>query len=500
MFSRMMRANLASIMPQIVGVWSEQAGHEVHFVCYTGTENLLEALPRDIDVLFISAFTRSAHLAYAIGNMYQRQGTVTVLGGPHARCYPEDSQKYFDYVLGITDRQLVEDLLLDCARQRPFGVFLSAAKQPRSLPGVRERWKFVTATLAKAPTRVKIVPMIASLGCPYSCSFCIDSTIDFQPLDYEQIGEDLKFIRENMPHAMVGWHDPNFGIQFDKFLSVIEEAAPNGSVPFIAESSLAVLSEKNVKRLGKAGCVAALPGIESWYGMGGKSRTGRSQGDEKVLRVSDHINMILRHIPYVQTNFVLGLDDDAGAEPFELTKKFIDLTPGAFPAYSLFSAFGEAAPMNIELQRQGRVLGFPHFFLDNNKAMNIRPKNYQWPEFYDHLIDLMKHSFSLRTMYRRFSATDRPLAKFMNVVRSCSSEGYFRLQYHKRLRHLMDTDRDLRNYLEQETDVIPDFYVNRIMDSLGAFAGFLPEGAIEHDQNAYLKKTEAEKIAKAPAA
>jgi hypothetical protein len=379
-------------------------------------------------------------------------------------------------------------------------VSLSAAKQPRYLPGARERWKFVTATLKKSPTRVKIVPMIGSLGCPYNCSFCIDSTVDYQPLEYEQVREDLKFIRANMPNAMVGWHDPNFGIQFDKFLSVIEEAAPNGSVPFIAESSLAVLSEKNVKRLGKAGCVAALPGIESWYGMGNKSGTGRGRGEEKVLQVSDHVNMILRHVPYVQTNFVLGLDDDVGAEPFELTKKFIDLTPGAFPAYSLFSAFGEAAPMNIELQREGRVLGFPHFFLDNNKAMNVRAKNYEWPEFYDHVIDLMKHSFSPKTMYRRFSATDRPLAKFMNLVRSCSSEGYFRLQYHKNLRHLMDMDRDLRNYMEQETDVIPDFYVNRIDDSLGEFRQFLPEGSIGHDQNAYLKKTEDEKAAKIPAA
>ena len=32
--------------------------------------------------------------------------------------------------------------------------------------------------------------------------------------------------------------------------------------------------------------------------------------------------MILRYIPYVQTNFVLGLDCDDGPEPFELTKTF----------------------------------------------------------------------------------------------------------------------------------------------------------------------------------
>ncbi|MEE8370570.1 MAG: radical SAM protein, partial [Sphingomonadales bacterium] len=353
-----------------------------------------------------------------------------------------------------------------------------------------ERWRFISETLARAPTRFKFVPMIGSLGCPYSCSFCIDSTTPYQPLGFEQIGEDLKFLQKMMPRPMVGWYDPNFGVKFDAYLSVIEEAAPNGAVPFIAESSLSLLSEKNVKRLGKAGCVATLPGIESWYGMGNKSGTGRLQAADKVRQVSDHVNMILRHIPYIQTNFVLGLDDDMGAEPFELTKMFIDLTPGAFPAYSLLSAFGEAAPLNLELQRDGRVLGFPFFFLDNNKAMNVRPKNYEWPEFYDQLISLMKHSFSLKAVARRFRATDRPLAKVMNVMRAASSEGFFRLQYHKKLRRLMDTDPALRSYLEQETEVIPDFYVKKIMDSLGAFAPFLPDGAIEHDQNAYLKKTE----------
>jgi hypothetical protein len=499
MWSRMMRANFASIMPQVVGVWAEEAGHDVHFVCYTGRENLLIALPDDIDVLFISAFTRSAHLAYAISNMYQKQGAITVLGGPHARCYPEDSQKYFDYVLGITDKALVVDLLQDCTRQRPEGVYLSALNQPRHLPGVEQRWKYISATLEKAPTRVKMVPMIGSLGCPYSCSFCIDSTIDYLPLGFDQIREDLKFIGQNMPNPMIGWYDPNFGVRFDEYMSVIEEAAPNASVPFIAESSLSLLSEKNVSRLGKAGCVAILPGVESWYGMGNKSGTGRDQGEEKVRQVSDHINMILRHIPYVQTNFVLGLDSDIGAEPFELTKKFIDLTPGAFPAYSLFSAFGEAAPMNADLQRDGRVIGFPHFFLDNNKSMNVQPMNYEWPEFYDHLIDLVKHSFSLKSVYRRFGATDRPLAKIINLVRAYSSEGYFRLQYHKNLRGLMETDSGLRGFLEQDTDVVPDFYTNRITKSLGDFAPFLPEGGMEHDPNAYSKKLGLEPALKIPA-
>ena len=35
-------------------------------------------------------------------------------------------------------------------------------------------------------------------------------------------------------------------------------------------------------------------------------------GMDKVRQVSDHVNMILRYVPYVQTNFVLGMDTDEG--------------------------------------------------------------------------------------------------------------------------------------------------------------------------------------------
>ena len=45
LYGRLMNANLASIMPQVIGVWCEQEGHDVTLVCYTGLEDLLEELP-----------------------------------------------------------------------------------------------------------------------------------------------------------------------------------------------------------------------------------------------------------------------------------------------------------------------------------------------------------------------------------------------------------------------------------------------------------------------
>jgi hypothetical protein len=255
-----------------------------------------------------------------------------------------------------------------------MGRHLTAARQPSELPPLEARWTVVEATLAKAPV-LQFVPMIGSLGCPYTCSFCIDSTVEYQPLGFDQIREDLRFLLGKLSRPRVGWHDPNFGVRFDDYMGAIENAVPPGRIDFLAESSLSLLSEPHLQRLKKNGFKAILPGIESWFALGNKARTGRETGLAKVERVAVHVNMITRYIPYVQTNFVLGLDTDSGPEPFELTKRFLDLAPGAFPAFSLLSAFGRAAPLNLELQRAGRVLPFPFHFLNANKAMNVVPEH-----------------------------------------------------------------------------------------------------------------------------
>ncbi len=475
-----MRANLAGIMPQVVAVWCEQEGHDVSFAYYNGPECMAGGLPDDLDLVFIGAFTHSALVAYGLSNLLRSRGAVTALGGPHARSYPADAQKYFDYVLGFTDRRVIRDVLEDASRHRPRGVLLGAERQPASLPGVRERWKYIELVLDKAPL-IKIVPMIGSLGCPYTCDFCVDSVVPYQPLDFDTIKSDLRFLLERMKRPRVGWHDPNFGVRFDDYLSAIEDAVAPGSVDFIAESTLSLLSEGNVRRLQRNGFKAILPGIESWYEHGNKSKTGKSTGAEKVERVSEHVNTIMRYLPYFQANFVLGLDSDAGAEPFELTKRFLDAAPGAFPAYSMLTAFGGSAPLNAEYDRAGRLIPFPFHALNNNAAMNVRPKHYSWPEFYDRMIDLSRHSFGRRGIVRRARANRGVWTRSMNALRAVSSEGWGKIGYLREVRRRLDHDVPFRRFFEQETDEIPAFFVEQTRKDLGPLWRWLPDGALRHD-------------------
>jgi hypothetical protein len=478
-----MYANFANIMPQAIAVWCEEEGHDVKYLCYRGFENLADEFQDHYDIVFIGAYTQCAQLAYALSNLLRSKGAVTALGGPHARSYPQDALKYFDYVFGLTDRDAIRDVLQDSSQHRPIGVHIKAKQQPSTLPGVRERWKFIEKNLHNSPV-IKIVPMIGSLGCPYTCSFCIDSVVPYQQLSLEMMQEDLRFLLQKFKKPHVGWFDPNFGVRFDECIGAIEEAAPPGSIDFYAESSLSLLSEPHLKRLKRNGFKVIMPGIESWYEMGNKSKTGKKGGMDKVLQVSEHINMIMSYIPYLQANFVFGLDVDEGPEPFELTKRFVDITPGAFPAYSLLSAFGESAPLNLEYQQANRVLSFPFHVLNTQQAMNVKPSNYSWPEFYQHLIDVTKYTFSRRAIINRFRVIKPILLSCMNVLRALHGIG--RIKYQSEVLYLLNNDRRFRDFFEQETTEIPQFYVDRVRNDLGPLWEWLPEGALYHHPNAYL--------------
>ena len=385
-------------------------------------------------------------------------------------------------MLGFTDKTIVADVLSDCSPHRPLGLRMAAEKQPASLPGLRARWKFMEPSLRKSPF-LKMIPILGSMGCPYSCEFCIDSLVPYQPMDLDLLSDDLRFARENFKRPVVGWHDPNFGVRFDETMEAIERTIPPDSIDFIAESSLSLLSEPRLKRLKANGFKGLLPGVESWYDMGNKAKTGAAVGMDKVVQVAEQVNLIMKYVPYVQTNFVLGLDTNKGPEPFELTKRFVELAPGAFPGYSLLTAFGQATPLNLGYQRAGRVLPFPFHFLDNHHAMNVRPLNYAWSDFYSLLVGLTEHSFSARSNMRRFMANAGWVPKALNLVRAISSEGRGRPKYYREIARMLTTDKQFRSYFEQETTELPQFFTDRVKADLGWLWEWLPPGALFHNPN-----------------
>lgn len=471
-YARIVNPNYTSLMPQCVAVWAEELGHEVHYLTYTGFEDLYRGLPDEIDLLFVSTFTQNAYTAYSISNLYRRRNVVTVLGGPHARAYADDAKYHFDYVLGMTDKPLIQRLLEDLAPHREEGVLLAADRQPGELPGIRARWKFLQKNLAKTRV-VHVVPMIGSLGCPYTCSFCIDSQIDYQPLPFDQIREDLDFLQRQPKPPTVAWYDPNFGIRFNDYLDLIEAVVPPGRMAFGGESSLSLLNEPNLKRLKKNNFIVMLPGIESWFDFNGKSRQQKNVGMDKVKAVAEQVNLLLQYVPYVQTNLIFGLDSDSGPLPFELTKRFIDLAPGVYPNFAFVTAFGNSAPLNHQYQSEGRVIDIPFSFLDGNSGLNVRPKNYSFVELYDLVIDLARYAFSPPRVWRRFRANKHPLPRWMNLLRALFS-GKGAAGNYSVIRNQMASDPQFQRFYSGDSPRPPPYYQAEIRRRMGTFYRHLP--------------------------
>lgn len=474
LYERIMVPNNASIMPQVVGVWAEELGCEVHYALYTGEGDPRSALPPDLDVLFVSAFTSAAAIAYWVSRSFRERGVVTVLGGPHARAYPEDAARHFDYVVGLADRALIRDLLQGCAPQAE-GVRLAAARQPDGLPGVRERWRYVQAVIDRAKLFAGVA-MLGSVGCPYTCAFCTDARIDYRALPYDQIREDLAFLRRRLAKPVVAWHDPNFAVRFDDYMDLLETAGPPGSLRFVCESSLSILTEARLERLARSGCIGVIVGIETWYDFSRKARQGGSRGADKMASVAEHVAALARRIPYVQSNFVLGMDQDAGDEPFALTRAFLDRVPATYPAFSLFTAFGRAAPLGEALRAKGRVLDVPFVFQDCASLHNVRLENYDPPGFYDRVGALLLDAYAPRRTWARLSGGLGALAspgRLAPAIRSASSRR--RGRYYLMLGEQARRDRALADFLAGAPGAAPEFLRERARAELGALARLLPE-------------------------
>ena len=141
-------------------------------------------------------------------------------------------------------------------------------------------------------------------------------------------------------------------------------------------------------------------------------------------------------------------------------------------------------------------------FLNNYHVMNLTPKNYAWPEFYDNLLDMQSYMFSWRAIRRRLVAARKARPRWLpwvNVVRARCSEGVGRIRHYTELCERLENDQQVRRFWEGETTEIPDFLTDWIKKDIGPFWDWLPEGALYHDPNAYLNSTEGLKQVEATA-
>jgi radical SAM superfamily enzyme YgiQ (UPF0313 family) len=470
-YGALLTKQFASITPQAIGIWCRQMGHQVHYTTYYGQADPRTLLPRELDVLFVAAYTRSSGLAYALAKLYAGDQTLTVIGGPHAKAYPADCARYFDIVVKECDKALVADILSD-QFDRPSVVTTGQALT--DIPTVEERLPdIVTSVFHRGrPTRATMVGLLSSVGCPYTCDFCTDWNSNYSTLDGDRLEADLRYLSTHFPDVLVAYHDPNFGVRFDETLSIIERIPEGRRNRYIMESSLAILKPERLPRLLSTNCVFAAPGIESWGDYSNKAGVGAKQGRDKLEQVLHHFELLGKYVQGLQANFLFGLDGDCGREPVELTKEFIRRSARVWPTINIPTPLG-GTPLFDQMYRDGRVLKampLALYFTMHYPVTTLR--HYHPIEFYDHLIEIYDAIGSAQMLARRMVARTHPYIRLLNVVRSLSNRADAR--EFRAVRRRLTTDRELLAFHEGRDATLPEFHHRRFEARLGPYAEMIP--------------------------
>jgi radical SAM superfamily enzyme YgiQ (UPF0313 family) len=314
--------------------------------------------------------------------------------------------------------------------------------------------------------------MLASMGCPYTCNFCADWNNSYRALSSERLQTDLKFASEKLPGIRLIFYDPNFGIRFDETLDNFESVEPGRRSPYAIESSLTnVRTAERLERLRETNCIAVAPGIESWSDYSNKAGVGKAAARAKMEHIVKHLETVNEYVPFIQTNFIFGLDSDSGDEPFELTKEFLLRVPFATPTLNIPMAFG-GTPLFDTLLKEGRLLPKLPFNFYVIPYLTVILKNYDPIEYFTKMIDMYAVLYSRQMIQARRKAKSPWQAKTLHYIRTV---GFYTLS--RAMQSMLDRlkhDRQFYAFHTGKSDVLPEFYVHEYQEQLGKYAELMP--------------------------
>jgi radical SAM superfamily enzyme YgiQ (UPF0313 family) len=456
----------ASITPQAVSVWCRQLGHETFYATYYGQADPAALLPDDLDVVFVATYTAAAPLANALAKRWRRAGTLTVIGGPHAKGFPDDCLRFFDVVVGECDRTLIADIV----RERPRGERATTGRPLTDVPSIEERLPEIrTASFWRGrPHPYVVIGVLSSVGCPYRCDFCTDWDTDYALLPLDRLAADIRFVSATIPMVKVAFHDPNFGVKFDPVMATIERLQGESSVRYMIEASLSVLRDVRLARLRDTGCWYVATGVESWADYSNKTAAA-TVGPRKLERVLAHFASIREHVPVLQANFIFGIDEDRGEAPSELTREFIRRAPFVWPNLTVPTPFG-GTPLYDRHRRQGRILETMPLAFYNTPYLVTTPAHYGPSEYYERLIAVLEELTTPATLRARLNPRRGTLAaidalRILGIRRA--------LREYRTISTLLRTDARFRAFHDRRSTELPAFYAERFERLLGPYADLL---------------------------
>ena len=302
----------SALMPRLgLGILAAQTPANIE-VIYTDDVVKPFDLERDVkavDLVGISADSKTARRAYDIADRYRNRGVKVVLGGIHPTAMPDEALEHADsVVLGEADR-LWGKVLTD---------FQAGELQPRYAGGFPELagLPWARRDLFRSRKYMPFQVIQTMRGCPYPCEFCSVSTANGKTLRMRPVDDVLGEVKTLGNRLLFA--DDNVMIHRKYADELFTRLAYLGK-SWVGQCSMAAIQhEPNIALMAKSGCKALLVGFES-VDEATLAFTGKRQNHPK--RYAQIVSRLHDYGISTWGSFVFGFDTD-DPEVFERTVEF----------------------------------------------------------------------------------------------------------------------------------------------------------------------------------
>lgn len=218
------------------------------------------------DIYAITILTASFHRSIVIKEICKKKNpnSIMIAGGPHPTALPEETSKNFDIiVVGEAERIIKE--VIDYKGKYPIIFYGNKSLMDINDIPFPDRDLVPIKEYTRKVNGVNATSIIASRGCPYSCSYCINSTkylfskVRFRSID--NIIREMKEIIFKYQFKSFVFYDDTFTIRPDLYELLKEIKKLN--ITFRCNGNARKDTYELFLKLYDAGCVEIDFGIES---------------------------------------------------------------------------------------------------------------------------------------------------------------------------------------------------------------------------------------------
>ncbi len=272
-------------------------------IVYDDTE--IYSIGKDYDLAFISTFSGMADVAEKLSSDLKKHSpkTYIVMGGVHATVAPFDAIKTegVDAIV-VGEGEFTIQEILKKFKNKDFshipGIFLKEGNHfnPPAFIDLNDvpfpdREIFNQKEILHKYGTIVGAEFMAGRGCPYSCTYCINATLnDLYKRKHIRLKSPVYLIREMREFIsrygkpqLIGFHDDIFPFDtewLDEFSTLYKKHV---AVPFWANTRVGIINKKLLRRYKETGCIRLHLGVETANEKLRKEVLKRDMTNEQII-------------------------------------------------------------------------------------------------------------------------------------------------------------------------------------------------------------------------